>query len=67
MLHPVIEGALRQQGLPVANKDDSRNMLLRELATFLEDAGNVLCDDCHDIMSRKADELLRRVLREMGQ
>jgi hypothetical protein len=41
-------------------------MLLRELATFLEDAGNILCDDCHDVMSRSAGALLRRVQRELG-
>jgi hypothetical protein len=62
-MHQIMRDALRGAGLPV---EDPRNTLLRELATFLEDAGNVLCDDCHDVMSRYADALLRRVQRELG-
>jgi hypothetical protein len=63
-MHPIMKDALRGAGLPVDT--DPRNMLLRELATFLEDAGNILCDDCHDVMSRSAGALLRRVQRELG-
>jgi hypothetical protein len=61
-LHPLFAGILSASGLPVT---DSRESLLRDLADFLEVAGNALCDDCRDHLSNQAGMLLRRVQREL--
>lgn len=63
-LHPLFAGILAAQGLPVA---DNREALLRDLADFLEVAGNQLCDDCRPTLSNQAGMLLKRIQREMGE
>ncbi len=61
-LHPLFAGILASAGMPQA---DDRENLLRDLADFLEVAGNALCDDCRDHLSNQAGMLLRRVKREL--
>lgn len=63
-LHPLFAGIIAAQGLPVA---DNREALMRDLADFLEVAGNQLCDDCRDHLSNQAGMLLKRIQREMGE
>ncbi len=62
-LHPLFAGILASAEMPQA---DDRATLLRDLETFLDDAGNALCDDCRDHLSNQAGMLLRRVRRELG-
>jgi hypothetical protein len=64
-LHPLFAGILASSGMPQAT--DSRTALLRDLADFVEHAGNVLCDDCHDHLSNQAGMLLKRIQRELGE
>jgi hypothetical protein len=61
-VHPIFAGIFAASGLPVT---DSREALLRDLADFLEVAGNALCDDCRDHLSNQAGMLLRRVKHEL--
>ena len=63
-LHPLFAGILASSGLPVT---DSREALLRDLAEFVEHAGNQLCDDCHSTLSNQAGMLLKRIRRELGE
>lgn len=63
-LHPLFAGILASSGLPVA---DSRESLLRDLESFVEIAGNQLCDDCRDHLSNQAGMLLKRIHRELGE
>lgn len=64
-LHPLFAGILASSGMPQAT--DSRESLLRDLADFLDIAGNQLCDDCRDHLSNQAGMLLKRIRREIGE
>ncbi|RAU21096.1 hypothetical protein CU669_15190 [Paramagnetospirillum kuznetsovii] len=40
--------------------------LMRDLLIFIEDAGNMACDQGFDCLSHRADDLFVRVQRELG-